>query len=211
MQILGPDEGALPNLPQTPILERFLFEAPTLPVAVLAIAALVALAMALKRQRKAPGLIVAGVLALLAVGVFVTAARVTTERERLAEHAARLVAAVASSDVGALRALLVDPVRIGPSDNATGWASRIPRITSFEQLEGVMSNRFGDPGTYVGSHQVLETRAALDGPGLGRTLVRVRVRGVDDAFISHSWWEIRWIESTDGWLASRIEAIWIQG
>lgn len=211
MQILGPGEGALPELPATPILEKWLYESPTLPVAVLALGAVLVLGMALKRRKKAPGLIAAGVLAIGAASVWATAGRVTTQREQISRRTAQLVGAVAESDLVALRSLLDQEFRIGPSDNASGVASRIPRVTSFDQLASVLTTKFGEPGSFVGSHQVLETRAGLDGEGVGRTLVRVRVRGPQDAYISHSWWEIQWMMLDGAWLATRIEAIWIQG
>mgnify|MGYP000267988107 CR=1 FL=1 len=50
MQILGPDEGSLPTLPETPVLERWLFESPTLLVGLLVVLGFVALIAAAKRD-----------------------------------------------------------------------------------------------------------------------------------------------------------------
>lgn len=211
MQILGPDEGALPPLTPAPMLERLLYESPTIPVALLAIAAIFAAAAALRSRRKTPGLIGAALLALLATGVYFTARSVTTPRERLGQRAAELVEAVAGSDVPGVRALLADPFRIGPSDHASGSAARVPRITSSDQLVSVMTTRLGSPGSFIGSCQILETRTGLDGPATGRTQVRVRVRGPQGELFGHSWWEVEWRLLDDAWLATRIEAIWIQG
>lgn len=208
MQILGPDEGSLPTLPEAPILERWLFESPMLLVGLLGLVGLVLLFMALRQKKKAPPMIAGVVLLLAAAGVYLTAGQVTTDREVLVDRTAKLVGTVAESDTAGLRAILNEPFRVGPSDNASGFARSVPRITSFEFLENTMSTRLG---SMIGSHQILETRAGIDRPGQGRTLVRVRVRGPQGNVLGHSWWEVEWRETGDEWLATRIEAIWIQG
>ncbi len=211
MQILGPDEGALPSLPPAPILERYLYESPTVPAALLVILGLAVLIWGLKREKKAPPMIAALVLFGLALSAYFVASKVTTAREVLKQKSAELVDDVATSDANGVRTLVSETIRVGPSDNASGFARSIPKITGRDQLESVMSLRMGQRGSLVGSHQVLETRAGLDGPSIGRTLVRVRVRGPNDGYINHSWWEIEWRKSGETWLATRIEAIWIQG
>lgn len=208
MQILGPDEGALPTLPHAPLIERYLFESPTVPATLLVVIGLAVLIWGLKREKKAPPMIAALVLFALAISAYIVAGKVTTPREVLKERTAELVAAVAASDFQATRAMLSDNVRIGPSDNASGVArSRTPRITRIDQLESAMNLT----RALVGSHQILETRAGLDSPAIGRTLVRVRVSGPSGELLGHSWWEIEWRKSGETWLATRIEAIWIQG
>ncbi len=208
MQILGPDEGSLPALPDTPILEHWLYEAPLLPVGVLVIVGFVVLITTVRRQKKAPSLIVAAVLFVLAAGVYLTAGRVTTDREILIDRTAELVASVAEGNADGVRAILAEPFRISPSDNAAGTARRVPQISDFEQIRTAISKWIVP---FVGSHQILETRAGMDGPSIGRTLVRVRVRMPDGGLLGHSWWEIEWRASGDQWLATRIESIWIQG
>lgn len=211
MQILGPDEGALPPLTETPLLERWLYESPTLPVGLLVLLAVVVLFLTLKQPKRLPGLLVAGVLLAAGVGLFLTARAVTTQREMLSERSAKLVDAVARVDFPAVRALVRPDVRVGPSDNADGLARSIPKISGILPLEGVMALRLREEGAFVGSHQILETRAGMDAPNAGRTLVRVRVRGPSGELLGHSWWELEWKLSGGDWLASRIEAIWIQG
>ncbi len=208
MQILGPDEGSLPTLPETPVLERWLFESPTLLVGLLVVLGFVALIAAARRKKRKVPLVGAGVLFVLAAGVYITADRVTTDREVITERTAELVAAVAEGDAQGVRAILAEPFRINPSDNASGSARRVPRITDFEQIRTAIE-KWIDP--LIGSHQILETRAGMDGSGIGRTLVRVRVRMPDGGLLGHSWWEIEWRRSGDTWLATRIESIWIQG
>lgn len=211
MQILGPDEGALPALTETPLLEHWLYESPTLPAGLLALLAALAIFFTLKQPKKLVGILIAGVLLAAAAGLFLTARSVTTQREMLSERSARLVEAVARVDFPAVRALVRPDVRLGPSDNADGLARSIPRISGILPLEGVMALRLREEGAFIGSHQVLETRAGMDAPNMGRTLVRVRVRGPSGELLGHSWWELEWKLSGGDWLASRIEAIWIQG
>ena len=208
MQILGPDEGSLPALPETPILERWLFESPTLLVGLLVVLGVVVLIAALRRKKKLAPLIGAGVLFVLAAGVYITAGQVTTDREVLVERTAELVGAVAEGNADGVRAILAEPFRINPSDNASGNARRVPKITDFEQIRTAIE-RWIQP--LIGSHQILETRAGMEGPGLGRTLVRIRARMPDGGLLGHSWWEIEWRRSGDTWLATRVEAIWLQG
>ncbi|MCA9271885.1 MAG: hypothetical protein KDA31_02450 [Phycisphaerales bacterium] len=208
MQILGPDEGSLPALPKTPLLEHWLFESPTLLTGLLVVLGVVALIAALRRKKKLAPLIGAVVLFVLAAGVYVTAGLVTTDREVLMGRTAELVGAVAEGNADGVRAILAEPFRINPSDNASGNARRVPRITDFEQIRTAIE-KWINP--LIGSHQILETRAGMEGPSIGRTLVRVRVRMPDGGLLGHSWWEIEWRRSGDTWLATRIEAVWIQG
>lgn len=215
MQILGPDEGALPTLPETPILERLLFEAPLIPTGVLAVGVLIALSLAMKSQKRTPPLIAAGVMLVLAVVLPVVASMVTTEREVLAERAEEFVEAVATVDGTALQGVLTETVSLSPSDNAASVAARyVPRIKGQDKIIAAVQGaqaRFGSPERFVSSHKVLETRAALESKNTGRTLVRVRVEGPGGEYLNHSWWDITWKRSNETWLASRIEAIWIQG
>lgn len=211
MQILGPDEGALPALPETPLLERWLYESPTLPVGLLVLLAVVVLFVTLKKPRRLPGLLIAGVLLAASAGLFLTARSVTTQREMLSARSALLVDAVASVDLAAVRTLVHPEVRVGPSDNADGIARNVPKLSGLLPLESAMALRLRGPNQFIGSHQVLETRAGMDAPNMGRTLVRVRLRGPSGELLGHSWWELEWKLSSGDWLASRIEAIWIQG
>ncbi|MFI4871950.1 MAG: hypothetical protein ACIARQ_09075 [Phycisphaerales bacterium JB061] len=214
MQILGPDEGALPALPETPILERYLFEAPMVPVALLVVIALIALLVGLRSSKPKGPVISALVMLVLAAGVYITAGQVTTDREVITERTAELIGAIAESDVQAMRSTMAESVRLGHSDNASSVATRVPRLTGRDRIESTVNTVLGEQGSpqrLVGSHQILETRAGLDGKNTGRTLVRVRVRGPGDAFVNHSWWEVTWKRIDSVWQATRVEAIWIQG
>lgn len=215
MQILGPDEGALPTIPETPALEHFLFEAPFVPTAILGVGAMIALSLAMRSEKRRGPLIGASLMLLLAIVVPVIASMVTTTREILSVRAEALIASVATADAQAMRDIMTDQVALGPSDNATSVAAKyIPRIRGEDQVVGAVErakNRFYPPETFVGAHKVLETRAGMESENTGRTLVRVRVEGPSGEYLNHSWWDITWKRQGDEWLASQIEAIWIQG
>jgi hypothetical protein len=214
MQILGPDEGALPALPDTPILERYLFEAPMIPVVMLVLIALVVLVAGLKGGKPKLPAIAALLMMAAAAAIYITAGSVTTDREVITLRTAELIASIAESDVQAMRATMAESVQLGHSDNASAIAKQIPSLVGRDVIEALVINRLGSQTAsqrLVGSHKVLETRAGLDGNNSGRTLVRVRVNGTDDSLLGHSWWEITWKRHDGQWLATRVEAIWIQG
>ena len=214
MQILGPDEGALPALQDTPIFERLLFESPTLLIAVMAIGAIIALFAAAKSTKRKPPAIAALVMLVLAVGTYFTADKVTTDREVITQQAAILIAAIAESDEQAMRSTMAQKVRLGHTDNASSVATRVPSLQGLDQIVAAVIKQLGEQGSdrrLVGSHKVLETRAGMDNENTGRTLIRVRVRGPSDSYLSHSWWEVTWKRFDDQWQATRVEAIWIQG
>ena len=214
MQILGPDEAALPTLPEAPMLERYLFEAPMIPVALLVLAALLTLAVGLKSSKPKLAAIAALVMLILSAGIYLVAGRVTTDREIIIGRTAELIAAIAESDVQAMRTTMAESIKVGHSDNASAVAKRIPSLSGRDNIEAIVLNRLGNPTAtqrLIGSHKVLETRAGMDGSNTGRTLVRVRVNGQNGTLLGHSWWEVTWKRSDDNWLATRVEAIWIQG
>lgn len=211
MQILGPDEGALPEIPPAPLHEHLLFESPFLLSAGLAILAVILLVVAARIRRKAFVLGVSGLLLVLALVVQFLASRVVTQREMLEERTEALVAAVATSNENELRRLLAPSARVQSSENATGLAAGVPTLSGIDSIWLRIQRLLGREGSFVGLHKVLETRPALEGENTGRVLVRVRVQGPDGEYTSHSWWDITWKRSGDDWLATRIEAIWIQG
>lgn len=212
MQILGPDEGALPEIPPAPLHEHLLLESPFLLSAGLAILAVILLVVATRIRRKTLVLGVSGLLLILALGVQFLASRVVTQREMLEERTEALVAAVATSNENELRRLLAASARVQSSENATGLASKfIPTLSGFDSIWLRIERHLGPEGSFVGSHKVLETRPALEGENTGRVLVRVRAQGPGGEYTNHSWWDITWKRSGDDWLATRIEAIWIQG
>lgn len=198
---------AIEPLPPAPLVERFLFEQPLLPVIVLALLALVALVAFVGRGQRKRGLLVAGVLLAVSGGVFVTATLVTTTRETLLERTRALIGATAEADTGALRGLLSDDASL----NTSGDIRRVlPPIENVPELLDQVGRYLGREYTLSG-WEILDQQATVDGPNVARTLVRV---GVDaDAFsrTHYSWWRLHWtLDANGGWRCFEIEPRWIQ-
>lgn len=194
-------------LPSAPLVERFLFEQPLLPVIVLALLAVVAVVAFLGRGQRKRGFLVAGVLAAVAGGLFVTATLVTTTRETLLERTRALIGATAGADTAGLRGLLTDDASL----NTSGDIRRVlPPIESVPELLDQVDRYLGREYTLTG-WEILDQQATVDGPNVARTLVRV---GVDaDAFsrTHYSWWRLHWTLDAGGqWRCFEIEPRWIQ-
>ena len=194
-------------LPPTPLLERFLFEQPLLPVALLILLGIMALVAFAGKGRRKRGLLVAAVLTVAAGAVYATATLVTTTREVLLERTRSLIEATAFADIDAVAEMLTDDALL----NASGDLARVqPSIEGapaiLARVDQALGNRYS-----IDRWEIADRQATQDGPNLGRTLVRV---GVDaDAFSrSHySWWRLHWERGTDDrWRCFEIEPLWIQ-
>ncbi|MEL7483061.1 MAG: hypothetical protein AAFN41_01785 [Planctomycetota bacterium] len=201
-QITGPSTAAVPDLPPAPFHEAWLFENP-LPIS-LALAGLgIALLMLLLRKGKAKqGGIAFGVCVLLAGGAFAAGTLIETPRETLRASTARLVEVTAAGDAEGMRELLHPDVTLG-----RGQIEFIPEIMGREPLIARAESLPRDVIRVV----VLEARAGLDGPRVGRTQVRLRAFGPGDQLYGHSWWGLDWQENDGEWAAIGIEPLWIQG
>lgn len=196
------------GLPPAPLLERFLFEQPLLPVVVLGLLAVIAVIAFASRNQRQRGVLVAGVLALLAGGVYLVSTLVTTEREELLERTEVLIGAAASVDSVVLRDILTENASL----RTTGAIERV--LASIEGRTEII-NRASQSleGRYqVTEWEIVDRQATIDGPSVGRTLVRV---GVDvDGFsrTHYSWWRLHWERGPDGqWRCFEIEPRWILG
>ncbi|MEQ8845622.1 MAG: hypothetical protein RIB58_12285 [Phycisphaerales bacterium] len=194
-------------LPPAPLLERFLFEQPLLPVVVLGLLAGIAVFAFARSGKRGRGLAVGLVLALCAAGIYAAAAMVTTTRETLLQRSEALIAATAGADTRALAGLLTDDARL----NADGDIRRVVPPTDDVQdilgrVESTLNGRFR-----VLSWSIPDRQATVDGPNVGRTLLRVAV-DVEGAGRTHySWWQLHWAQGPEGtWRCFEIEPLWIQ-
>ncbi len=202
--IQAPD---IPPLPAAPLLERFLFEQPWLPMAILGVLAIIAIMAFAGRNQRRRGFVVAGVLAACAAGVYVVSMLVTTERETLIERTKVAIGAVADVDVATLREVLLedayfrsegDIVRVVPSIDG--------RAEIIDQVERYLQNRYR-----VTSWDIHDRQATIDGPNTGRTLVRVGVDSDSFSRTHYSWWRLHWERGPDGlWRCFELEPLWIQ-
>ncbi len=202
-QILGPDTAAVPDLPPAPPLDAWLFENPFWLVTALAAFAALALIVGLRRGRPRQGALIGAALALLAAGAFAAGHLVETPRETITARSGQLVQATAAADNTAMRDLLHPDVALRP-----GGIKFIPEITGRERLLALVGDRIPRAVERV---VVLETRAGLDGPRVGRTQVRLRAFGPGGQLYGHSWWRLDWQEHQGQWTAVGIEPLWVQG
>jgi len=194
-------------LPPTPVFERFLFEQPLLPVIALVLLAIVALVAFSGRGQRRRGLVVAGVLLVAAGAIYATASIVTTTREVLLQQTERLIAATATADTQTLSTLLSGDASL---ETSGAIARVLPSVESVPELLDGVDRYMGRQYTLSG-WEILDRQATVDGPNVGRTLVRVGVDG--DAFsrTHYSWWRLHWTVGPDGvWRCFEIEPRWIQ-
>ena len=177
------------------MIEHLLFEAPLGAVAVLAALGLVALVMFNGRAELKRGLAVSGVLFAAAAGVWITAAAVNTEREQITARSRGLVEAVGRIDVDAVGTFLAGEVRL------VGWRDTESREQILRDVEEEVRGVFG-----VTSARVVRAQATIDGPGVGRTHVRVRVEA-DQLVPPYTWWRLDWAREDVEWRVVRIERL----
>ncbi|UYV13969.1 MAG: hypothetical protein NCW75_06680 [Phycisphaera sp.] len=199
--------GNIERLPPPPLLERFLFEQPLLPIAVLVLLAIIAVVAFASRNQRRRGLIVAGVLVAVATGVYLASMLVTTERETLLERTEVAIGATAQVEVDAMSEILTEDAYL----RTAGAIARVQlpvegRTEIIDLAARRLQSRYR-----VGQWEILDRQATIDGPNLGRTLVRV---GVDvDGFsrTHYSWWRLHWERGPDGvWRCFELEPLWIQ-
>ncbi|MFI4915919.1 MAG: hypothetical protein ACIAS6_05350 [Phycisphaerales bacterium JB060] len=194
-------------LPPAPLLERFLLEQPLLPVIVLALLAIIAVVAFFGRSQRRRGLLVAGILIAIAGAVYATASLVTTEREHLQARTVELIGATAQADTAALQDLLTEDASL----RVTGELSRV--LQPLDGREAIL-----DAATYrlrgrytIDGWSIRDSQATIDGPNVGRTLVRVGVDASSFSRTHYSWWRLHWERGPGGvWRCFEIEPRWIQ-
>ncbi|MEZ6163708.1 MAG: hypothetical protein R3B67_04655 [Phycisphaerales bacterium] len=194
-------EPSLPPLPQPSAFEHWILEQQLWPAIALTVLGIIAINVLRSIPSAAKHrFTVAGVLVLLAVGVFITGASVVTQRELLQDRSRQLVQSVADRDPQALRAML---------DDRCVLQSRFGSATSADRIVELAITR--NPGV-VASAEVGKVNAGLYGPQVAATQIRVRTEG--SMLPSLSWWRVEWqradADNAD-WLVSHIEPIWVQG
>jgi hypothetical protein len=145
------------------MLEHLFLESPWALAAFFVLVAGVLLRVGRQRRGKLFALLAAVALAL-AVGVFVLARAVTTDRERLIEDTRALVDATAPLDLAALDRL-IDPAATVSGPDGTAWLSAGRVRARLQQAVG----RFG-----VNSQRVRDVQAVAHDTGWGESTVTVR-------------------------------------
>lgn len=196
------------RLPAAPLLERFLFEQPLLPVAVLVLLAVIAVIAFAGRNQRRRGMMVAGVLVAGAGVIYLVSTLVTTEREELLQRTEVLIGATARVDSSVLADMLTADAAMRTSGGLSRW---VPSIEGrAEIIDGASRNL---QGSYrVREWEILDRQAAIDGPNVGRSLIRVGVEVDGFSRTHYSWWRLHWERGPDGqWRCFEIEPRWILG
>lgn len=184
-------------LPPTPILPRLLFENPWPLAGAFAAGAVIAAMLLRSRGRGRMGLGVAGGALLAAAGVVAMSRARVTEPERLRAVTAELVGAAARADEARLLALL--------GEGAQVWLGSRAAADGREAILARVRATLGGPWA-VKSHDILESRAHVDGARVARSQVLVRVVPEATGFPHSSWWTIHWRRTVSGaWVAERLE------
>lgn len=201
---IQPDEAAAPPpLPAGPVWERLVLEEPLMLTAALLGGALLGFFLLNRRGKAGKGFAVAGGLGLLTALLWLVAGRVSTEREQVAEAGAALVDAAARADVAALAGML--------DESAVAYAREFPAGISKDRILAEVRRTLGER-FQVKEQEVLASQAAIDGPGVARAQLKVRVVESGTGLPFTSWWRLDLRRDGAGrWLTTGIRPLhpWI--
>ncbi len=194
----------LPSLPSPPLWERVLLIDGWMTAVVLVGVTIAVSLLLMRRGRGGAGHAVLLVGVLVSSGVFVLSSAVTTECERLAESSARLVEHGALGRGPQVGAMLAEHATV----EVNGEEYLVGRVNVVRALEALPMSAFA-----VREVRHLGSEAALDGPGVARSHVGIRVVPDKGGWAGESWWELTWRRlGTNGqWEVTRIRSLWIQG
>jgi len=195
------EPSSLPQLPPPGFIEHWVFEQPMLPAVVLVFIALSTLfTLRNSTHLNRIGIPVALIAVLGAIGIYLLGSITITDREMLRLRSHDLVQSVAGGDQTTLRSMLSNDARLASIFASAQGADRIVTLATTRNTGIVRSAKVGKVNT------------GLFGPQVATTQIRVRTQG--DMFPTLSWWRIDWTradETSDNWVVTHIEPIWVQG
>jgi hypothetical protein len=208
-QLSWGDPNAVRALPEPGLLRSLVLENPWPLGGGLALAALIGFFVFNQRGQARRGIVVAAGCVLAAIAVVVVASVITTDREAVLLQTERLVNATGAADAGSLAPMLTDDVRI--EARLAGLSVPTPRGRA--AVLAMIEDQLGRVQR-LREYSIMENQASIDGPGVGRSQVRVRVTPQASEFWTFVWVKVDWRRGEDGvWRASTIEplAIWAPG
>jgi hypothetical protein len=192
-------------LPGPSMGTRLLFENPLPVTLVLLVAGLVLYVVLNARGRFKQGLALAGACVLVAGGLWILAALVQTEHEKMRGAARDLVDAVATVDLAQMDELLAPEARL----------SSVPTLGDMGKaaiIEAVGGNLGPGRVFEIDEYAIQEMQTALDGPSSGRVQLRMRVDVKQMGYPNVSWWALGLSLGPDGnWRVVSIRALAIRG
>lgn len=194
----GPTDLGVPLLPVPPLLERTLFEQPVPGAIVLLVAGAAAFIVLNRMNRGRQGLGAAALGLFLAGALFALASAVRTEREELQGLTESVIDRVIAADGSEVDRRLADTVTL----RLLGRTSPMGKPEILRHVTGRTLQRYG-----VREHAIRSVQAVIDGPGVARTQVRIRVWTDLTGAPVGSWWLLHWQRDTEQrWRIVGIEA-----
>lgn len=191
-------EPAMPSVPATPFLERWITGSGFAGAGVLIGLGIVAYLVLSRSSRARLALPVAACLWVLGAGVVAVGQWVVTPREELRAAVRQLVGATANGDREAVGAMLHADARVRTSyARAEGRERILPLV---DMVRGRITG-----------HSVRRVEVDMRGPRVARTHLRLSVTA--DGIPPASIWTIDWQRASEDapWQATLIEPQWIQG
>ena len=181
---------SVPPLPETPLLERLLFESPLAVVIALSVVGVIVAQQLLARDKaRAAAMAFLGAAGVVAA-LLLTANAVVTDRETIRSESASLIdhiVAVASRKPGgaeALRDQLAQSITLTEIPSAPPEITRPALITMIQsRLDGSMS---------IADHRIREIQATTDGPNVARSHVLVRATPASLGRPVNTSWRMHW-------------------
>lgn len=190
-------QAAVPPLPSPPFFSRYLFEEPLLPAIVLLIASVIVFFIFNSKGAVKRAIGFSSLGAVLAMGVFLLAEFIQTDREKIIDATTPLVSATAAADTARLSPMLHEQVRLTNDLNLA--ADELPHGEDWDK-----ARLLNQVSSYLGQRwrikeaAILEVHGVIDRPGRGRTQVRIRTTPELMEIPLTSWWRIDWQEDPDG-------------
>ncbi len=191
-------EPAMPSVPDTPFVERWITGSGFAGAGVLVALGIVAYLALARGNRARLALPVAAALWMLGAGVVAVGQWVVTPREELRAAVRRLVGATVGADREAVGAMLHADARV---------RTRYARADGRERILPLVDMVRGR----ITGHAVRRVGVDMRGPRVARTHLRLSVTA--DGIPPASIWTIDWQRATEDapWQATLIEPLWVQG
>jgi len=192
-------------LPEVGWLESVTLESPWPGVALLGLMVVGAIFVLNRAGQLRLGLMVGGVLLLLAGGLVASAHWVFTDREAVRARTREVVAALARGDAAAAERDLLASVSLTLPGNRTGLskADIVSRVDRYMNGAYALKDKLAN---------ITTLRAVVDGPGIARTQTRVTAEHAATGYPAATWWLIGWRRGDDGaWRVSSMELQQLEG
>lgn len=196
------DPAGISRLPGPGTFEHYVLVSPWVAMGALGVAGFAALVILNTRARAGLGLVLLGVAALLAAGVYLASTLVETTGEKLAARTRDLVDACVKVDESALRDLV-----------STDVVLDVPVSAGLQGLDGLLSVlRQYIPRYEIREHSVGALAWSIDGDNAARTRARVTAEPEATRLPHSTWLLISWRKTADGqWKVRTITAEQIDG